>query len=52
MEVIKKITLQAVTTGHTSNGTIIIPDLAKEYYFKILLSQEAHDYGFFDAVET
>ncbi len=52
MEVIKKRVLQAVTTGSTSGGTVIIPDLTKDYYFKFLLTQDSHDIGFFDAVET
>ena len=49
MEVIKKTILQAVTTGTTSGGIVIKPDLTKVYFFKVLLTQEAHDYGFFDA---
>jgi hypothetical protein len=49
MEVIKKTMLQAVTTGTTSTGIQIIPDLTKSYYFKILLSQDSLDCGFFDA---
>jgi len=52
MEVIKKTILQAVTTGSTSGGTVIIPDLTKDYYFKFLLTQDSHDIGFFDAVES
>lgn len=52
MEVIKKTILQAVTTGTTSTGIVIMPDLTKTYYFKFLLTQEAHDYGFFDAEST
>jgi len=49
MEIIKKTVLQAVTTGTTSTGVQIIPDLTKSYYFKILLSQDSLDCGFFDA---
>lgn len=50
MEVIKKTVHQAVTTGTTvTGGTIIIPDLSKIYYFKISLTQEARDLGFFEA---
>ena len=53
METIKKTILQALTTGTTSecngNCRIIIPDLAAIYYIKICLTQEAHDFGFFDA---
>jgi len=53
METIKKTILQALTTGTTSgckdNCRIIIPDLAAVYYIKISLTQEAHDFGFFDA---
>jgi len=53
MEFIKKIVLQAVTTGTTTGCTgtcrIIIPNTGATYYFKIGLNQEAHDWGFFDA---
>lgn len=50
MEKIKKIILQAVTTGTTiTGGTIIIPDLTAIYHLKIGLKQLAHDFGFFDA---
>lgn len=51
MEAIKKTVLQAVTTGTTATGGtfIIIPDLSKIYYFKISLTQEARDLGFFEA---
>ena len=50
MEVLKKIILQAVTTGTTiTGGTIIIPDLNVVYYVKIGLKQIGHDLGFMDA---
>lgn len=52
MEVIKKTILQAVTTGRTSGGTVIIPDTGATYYVKIGLKQVSHDIGFFDATET
>ena len=56
METIKKTILQAVTTGTTfsCNGKcrIIIPDLKAIYYIKICLTQEAHDFGFFDVYLT
>lgn len=52
MEVIKKTILQALTTeiitGCTGNYCIIIPDLTVNYYFKICLTQETQDCGFFD----
>jgi len=52
MEKIKKIILQAVTTGTTvTGGTIIIPNLNVDYYLKIGLKQESQDFGFFDAFE-
>ena len=50
MEVLKKIILQAVTTGMTvTGGTIIIPDLNVDYYIKVGLKQVGHDLGFMDA---
>lgn len=55
MEVIKKIILQAVTTGLTAcTGTtgycyIIIPDLTAVYHMKIGLKQDTLDVGFLDA---
>ena len=52
MEVIKKTVLRALTTGTTTGCTstcrIIIPDLTANYYFKICLTQETQDCGFFD----
>jgi hypothetical protein len=52
MEVIKKTILQAVTTGTTTGCTgscrVIIPDLTKVYYIKVLLTQDTQDCGFFD----
>ena len=52
MEVIKKTVLRALTTGTTTGCTstcrIIIPDLTANYYFKICLTQETQDIGFFD----
>jgi len=52
MEIIKKQVLQALTTGTTTGCTgscrIIIPDLTANYFFKICLSQETQDIGFFD----
>lgn len=53
MELIKKTILQAVTTGTTTGCTgscrIIIPNSGATYCFKIGLTQEAIDIGFFDA---
>lgn len=53
MEVIKKTIQMALTTGVTAttsgNSYIIVPDLTAIYYFKIGLSVEAPDLGFFDA---
>ena len=49
METIKKTILQAVTTGRTGNGEIIIePDPTVVYYFKIGLKQKPINLGFFD----
>ena len=52
MEIIKKKILQLTTTGTTTDCTgdckVIIPDLTAIYHFKISLTQEAHDWGFFD----
>jgi len=50
MEFIRKTILQALTTGKTGNDIIIIPDLTKIYYFKVLLTQDAHHWGFFDSL--
>jgi hypothetical protein len=47
MEVIKKTILQALTTGKTGNDYIIIPDLSVNYFIKIVLTQDAIDFGFF-----
>ena len=53
MELIKKTVLQRLTTGSTTGGTVIIPDLGAVYYFKIGLKSIVEDIGFFDAyVET
>lgn len=58
MEKLKKIILQAVTTGLTAcTGTtgvcyVIIPDTGVTYNLKIGLKQEAQDIGFFDASGT
>jgi hypothetical protein len=52
MEIIKKTILQVLTTGHTTGGTIIIPDTGVTYAIKILLTQPAIDIGFFDAYGT
>lgn len=49
MEVIKKTVLQALTTGKTGNNIIIIPNTSAIYYFKINLTQEVHNLGFFGA---
>lgn len=55
MEVIKKKVERIMTTGTTSGCTencfVFIPDLNAEYKFKILLTSEAKDLGFFDVVE-
>lgn len=47
MEIIKKTILQALTTGKTGNDFIIIPDLTVNYNFKILLTEDVNDFGFF-----
>jgi len=51
MEVIRKKILRAMTTGATTGGTvndyIIIPDLSKEYHFKISLNQDHNQFGYF-----
>jgi len=53
MEVIKKKVQMVMTTGTTActSGScyVIIPDLTAVYYFKIGLSAEMRDIGFFDA---
>jgi len=50
MERLKKTILQAVTTGKTNTGgVIIIPNLYAIYHLKFGLKQLAHDFGFFDA---
>lgn len=53
MEVIKKQVQRVMTTGTTSGDTensfIIIPDTGTTYNFRILLTSEANDLGFFDA---
>jgi hypothetical protein len=53
MEVLKKTVQLIMTTGTTSgcsgNCRIIIPDTGVTYYFKILLTRETIDIGFFDA---
>jgi len=57
MEVLKKIILQAVTTGITActgtTGTchVIIPDINAIYYMKIGLKQVSQDIGFFDGLD-
>jgi hypothetical protein len=53
MELIKKTVQRAMTTGLTATTTgysyIIIPDINAVYHFKILLTNELQDMGFFDA---
>jgi hypothetical protein len=53
MEILKKTIQQIMTTGKTTscnkNCYVIIPDITIFYNFKICLTQEAHDFGFFDA---
>ena len=52
MEFLKKIILQALTTGTTTgcdDCAIIIPDYSVSYNVKLGLTCEAHDFGFFDA---
>jgi len=55
MELIKKIILQSTTTGTTTGCTgtcrVIIPDITAIYHMKILLTQDSHDWGFFDIYE-
>lgn len=54
MEKIKKTILQITTTGTTTGCTgtcrIIIPDLTVVYHLKVSLTQEAHEWGFFDVM--
>lgn len=53
MELIKKTVQRAMTTGLTATTTgysyIIIPDIDAIYHFKIGLTAELQDIGFFDA---
>ncbi len=53
MEVLKKTIQMALTTGLTAttsgNSYIIVPDLTAIYHFKINLTAEMPDLGFFDA---
>lgn len=53
MEVLKKTIQMALTTGLTAttsgNSYIIVPDLTAIYHFKIGLTAEMPDLGFFDA---
>lgn len=52
MELIQKKIERIMTTGTTTGCTpcaVIIPDTTVNYYFKISLTAESHDIGFFDA---
>lgn len=52
MELIQKKIERIMTTGTTTGCTpcaIIIPDITVNYYFKISLTAESPDIGFFDA---
>ncbi len=55
MELIKKTVQRIMTTGVTActgttgNCYVLIPDLTVNYYFKIGLTAETEDIGFFDA---
>jgi len=53
VELLKKTILRAMTTGLTATTTgysyIIIPDIDAVYHFKIGLTAELQDIGFFDA---
>ncbi|MFW6246593.1 MAG: hypothetical protein ACOC22_00255 [bacterium] len=50
MEVIKKTIKRALTvSGVTDTEFVIIPDLNVFYNFKISLTSQVHDIGFFDA---
>ena len=52
MEVIKKTVQRIMTTKPSNDGSgyiNIIPDTGVTYYFKIGLTQDATDIGFFDA---
>ncbi|MFW6243058.1 MAG: hypothetical protein ACOC2W_02770 [bacterium] len=54
MEVIKKTVNRKMITGTTSGDTntiIVMPDEDAVYFFKLLLTSDAHDMGFFDAVD-
>jgi hypothetical protein len=53
MEVIKKTVKMAMTvSGITDSDFVIVPDLNTSYNFKILLTSQVHDIGFFDNVES
>jgi hypothetical protein len=53
LELIKKIVKQALTiTGVTDTSYEIVPNLATFYCFKINLTTEDHDFGFFDVYEN
>ena len=52
MEIIKKQVVQRMTTGATtgcSSCFVFIPDMKANYNFKLLLTAESLDFGFFDA---
>lgn len=50
MEVIKKTIKRAMTiSGVTDSEFVIVPDLNTSYDFKILLTSQVRDIGFFDA---
>lgn len=56
MELIKKTVNIAMTTGTTTGCTggtcfVIVPDLSAIYHFKISLSNDVQDIGFFDAYD-
>jgi len=52
MERIKREILQALTTGRTSGGIVIIPDTSVTYHFMVGLTQDTRDVGFMDVSST
>jgi hypothetical protein len=52
MEVIKKTVKMAMTiSGVTENEFVVVPDLNTSYKFKILLTSQVRDIGFFDDIK-
>lgn len=51
MEIIRKTIMRAITTGKTEtcneNCFVFVPDLTAKYHFKLLLTNQVKDVGFF-----